>query len=271
MFFRDQLGETLYAEYTSASAKIKKETTDKFEFYSENPSAYPEYEALSKKFALSISNFSGSGSDLPNLWYNYWSKCFNTIKEETLQKTLNELRENFIKKSKEKQDFATQSIATLSSESFNVEDTLKLMEKIRSSLGAIGSALISMITDCRQFGTTTPKALAVFTDEENIQLLNLASEKLEGLKQKSEGNVRVQYDTAIAAMKQLVEFAKENAKPIKNIDIETIAKITVGKDQAHIINMIKTACIYEGDLNPSQERISQLFMEVCRAQFQLMS
>ena len=266
MLFRDQLGETLYTEYTSASTKLKKETEDKFEFYSENPRAHPQYEALSKNFATSVDSSTASGSELRSLWWNYWSNCFNSMKEENLQKQLNELRETFIKKSME-----TKVSAMPSNDSDIVEGTLQIIEKLRKSLGAIGSALLSMVTDCRELGTTSPKALAVFTDEENIQLLKLALEKLEGLKQKSEGNTKTQYHTAIVAIKHLMQFAKENSKRSEGIDIKMLAKLTMGKDSAQVVNMIKTACICDGDLNPSKEKISELFMQVCSTQFQLMS
>ena len=269
-FFRDQLGEALYAEYTLSSLNIKKEITKQFKFYSENPSAHPQFEALSKKFASSVNNSVTGSSDLSSLWSNFWPNYFSALKEQTLQKELNKLQEKFIKKSEENKFLASKSICESINQNFNVKGTFELIEKLHKSLGAIGLALISMITKCRELGTITPKALAVFTDEENILFLNLALEKLEGLKQKSEGNLRVQYDTSIVAIKHLMQFAEEKCQFRKGIDTETIAKATIGKDSTYIIKMIKTACMYEGDLNPSQERVSELYMDIRNAHLKLM-
>ena len=261
------MGETLYAEYISASSKIKRDIADQFELYSQNPNTHPQYETLSKKFASSISSFSASGSELPTLWYNYWFSCFNTMKEEALEKRLNELREKLIKKSSEERVSASRP----SSQSFNVNETLVLMEKISASLDALGAALLIMVTKCRHLGTTSPQALAVFTDEENIVLLNLSLEKLKGLKQKSDGNIRVQYDNALLAIKHLMQFAKETSRPSKGVDVEALAKATIGKTSADIVNMIRTACNCDGDLNPSNEKINKIFLDVCNSHFDLMS
>ena len=269
--FRNQLGVTLYAEYISASARVKRLTEEECEFYSKNPNEHPQYKTLSIKFASSIHSLEANGSELPNLWQKYWSSCFKAIKEKMLEEKLNELREKFIKKRLEEEISASGSVCTPSNRSFNLDETLELIDKFSTSLDAVGAALRTIVTKCRHLGTTTPQALAIFTDEENIVLLKLALEKLKGLKQKSDGKIMVQYDTAIVAIKNLLKFAKENSIVSKSLDIEKIAKATIGKNSTHIVDMIRTACIREGDLTPSNEKINKLFLDVCNIHFKLMS
>lgn len=248
------------------------------------------YEAFAQEY-LQHYGYDKGEKHKEQLWNKYWSAKFIDIKTKDWQNIKSKLEKNYQMKAnninrqtqvnagpvaKSIESFASVSSPAESSadsfieNKFTIEGTLSLLEKMNTYLGMLGPAIVAIVESARNAGTTTREALAIFTDEENVVLINMILDKLKIFLPSAPANLCSTIMRTINWTKELLEQAKNPPKETEaNLNLEAIAKASLGKDSAFILNLIKTALAYEGIKSLSKEEINKIFMKVCSMHFEM--
>ena len=267
MYFRFKLGHSLYEKYLQEASQIRVKLQEEYDASRLFPRLHPEYAFYNRAFNTKFKQTFGDSSENNHdeLWKQFWANCNGDLHRQELQKKLDDLKEEYLNKK-----FHVQPNSAAVGGKYSITNALDLLQQMCANGGAIETALVTMVKTCRLKGPTTKAGLKVFTDPDNMSLIKVFLDKLRGLRSKSSKIMLSTYSTAIEWTEKLMEDAKHRQNSI-DIDLEAIAMATVGKNSSFIIDMIKTACAYEGESNPSLEKVNDLFMQVCSLHFKLAS
>lgn len=303
LFGRIELGKKLYREFLDSKSKITRKIEEEFKVYRKMPDLFPDYEEVYESFALMYKQKYRNHSEehKERLWMEFWRAKSVNIKNNELSKRLHslavELRQKISSPSPQRSsppsvsevalqsrwtsndeeplsrsgpssyDGYSQSYTgelTADNDSYMVDKTLTLLETFAPHYGALSQSVLSIVAEARRRGTSTPEALQLFVDQDNIMLLDLALKKLDPRLKELTDKVVV----------NLLEHAKasssssSSSKAKKAIDLEAIAHVTVGEDSVHILNLIRTALALEG-VDSSEEVVNELFMNICELHFKI--
>ncbi|KAB7502358.1 hypothetical protein Anas_10899 [Armadillidium nasatum] len=162
---------------------------------------------------------------------------------------------------------------------FSLYEALNSLESVCSDIGVMGAALNSIVETSRALLPNFYESYKIFTDSDSELLVNIAINKLKSFSsQSTEGKVK--YQKTIALAEKLLEEAKKstlkgpppsaNVKPVvkSRINVEAVAKATVGLSVKDTYQFIKNTFVYKGLSEPSKTEIEQVFEEVSKFHFE---
>ncbi|XP_042233783.1 uncharacterized protein LOC121873970 [Homarus americanus] len=156
---------------------------------------------------------------------------------------------------------------------FSLPHTLALLAELCEPLGLLGPALRIIIHRVKNSGTDTERLSQIFADDYNISLIKMASEKLEILSESAEGSSKeklLQGSTqAVELLKYISSCCLAVKKPFNGVDVDKVARATMGEDAANIVLFIKNTLGYKGVLNPTVEDINEIFLAVSSKHFSM--
>lgn len=156
-------------------------------------------------------------------------------------------------------------------EEFSVLKTVTLLAELCESLGILGSALRILIQKVQDLGATTKGVAKLLTDNDNAEVISLASKKLKSLSKSAHGDEREKFLTGSILATKLLEYAAVSShvdkKPFCGVDVDKVARATLKKDAPEIIQFIKNALAYEGVTDAAVANINEIFMAVSSRHF----
>ena len=155
------------------------------------------------------------------------------------------------------------------SQSFDVNEAYRTLERLVPSLDVLGLALDALILVARQRGSTTPHALKLFVDPEHINLMNLCLVNFDEQTRSSSLSQGRLLHEGVAQGRKLLEFANQHcgedvttAKRTDTLNMKAIATATVGQSQEAIIMFIRNAAAYKGLDNLTNDELSDVYLKV---------
>ena len=101
-FFRSQIGDELFKEYTSLAENIKREITDEHNTVKQKPILHPTYESCYQNFINQMKVIdANSGLNQMQLWNSFWDSYIEELRKTKTASKLNELQKQFIERSKQ--------------------------------------------------------------------------------------------------------------------------------------------------------------------------
>lgn len=154
-----------------------------------------------------------------------------------------------------------------SEDNFNVSKAFSSIEDICSFLGILGTALQGLLGLAREAGSITDNAMKIFTDPDNATLIKMSIEKCKSQLKSASPVDCMKLVKGISAAEQLVQRAKtqmklpEPSKKDDDIDIELIAKATLGKKPTEILSFINSSLAFEGK-SVSNDELTKIYLSV---------
>lgn len=166
-----------------------------------------------------------------------------------------------------------------------VEKALHHLESISNKIGVMGPALLSIVETARkQLKISSYDSLKVFADKESELLVNIAITKLNNLMASSSWSEAELYRAAISIFQKVLSEAKEiEKKPPKieekkptsvtsyrdRVDLQAIARATVGFDAESMFAFIKNTFLYKGLEEPSKDELYSVYKDVSALHFKM--
>lgn len=301
---RKTFGEELYKSFVQERKEILSSHESEYDAYKTFPDLHPNYDKYYSEFLKDyVKKYPTSKSEdhKASVWKEHWKTKLKIVMDDEWKEQKRKLllkyqtkleeksQENSTKSQvplkdprlnlsdlstsrnnddhiKENDKINSKSPAEEEEEEFTVEKSLDLLEQFSGKLGVLGPSMLAMVESTRKLGSNTVEALNIFTEEENIALINMVIGKLKALQQKSEGEPVL--TQAINFTSQLLKYAKY--PPLELIlDIRGIARCTLGQSPTSILDKINKILSRKKRSDESKEKINELFLKVCAVQFDL--
>ncbi|CAL4088505.1 unnamed protein product, partial [Meganyctiphanes norvegica] len=174
-------------------------------------------------------------------------------------------------------------------EVFSIYDTCAMLTVICDRLGIIGISFKATLQRAMEFKSNSIRMLETFREPEVMSLMEVVVKKLKELEDKSSGIERERCKEYLHHMSILIDRTKALSQPpearrtttlsqppeaaskrvLYGLDIESIAKLTVGKDNPFVISAIKDRLLAtHGRVDSDQ--FSEIFKAVSMLQFNMM-
>ena len=168
---------------------------------------------------------------------------------------------------------------------FSFATAYSVLEGLCGSLDILGTALKGLINMARDSGIDTPGALKIFTDADNVSLVKMSMEKLKLQVKSAPPSQAVKLKYGIATATELLKQAElgvqsqsaqsappsssketnSSAAPSKiimdDIDMDLIAKATLGKNPGEILNFINSTLSFEGK-SANNEELTAIYLSI---------
>ena len=161
----------------------------------------------------------------------------------------------------EHKSFEKQSTSKSRTDGLRVQEIYTLLEELCRDIGILGPALKGLICMARDRGADSKEAMKIFTDSDNITLVKMSIEKLKGLLKESTQESSVKIVKGIAAAEELLKVASQEKSVEENLDMQLIAKATLGKKPAEILDFINSSLAFEGKA-ATKEELSRMYLTV---------
>ncbi|KAB7504772.1 hypothetical protein Anas_11795, partial [Armadillidium nasatum] len=302
---RSTLGEELYKSFAQERKEILSSHESEYDAYKTFPDLHPNYDKYYSEFLKDYVKkypIHKSEDHKASVWKEHWKSKLKAVmddewkeqkkklflkyqnkvekeSQENLMKlqvplSVNDPRTNLSDSSQSRtNDNRIEEVDKIDNKSlveedeFTVEKSLDFLEQFSPKFGVLGPSMLAMVESTRKLGSNTFEALNIFTEEENVALINMGISKLKALQQKS-SELDPVLTCAINFITQLLEYAK--SPPLHLIlDIKSIARCTLGQSPTCILDKINKILTRKKRANESKEKINELFLKVCAVQFDL--
>ncbi|KAF2360949.1 hypothetical protein FHG87_008296 [Trinorchestia longiramus] len=272
----EEAGALTPEQFLVKERQLKLEVEEEYKVFQDMPEMHPEYEEILETFSTKYLRQPEGEDD--DLWVRFWAEKMCFLQEQTWHERRNDLIEKYkhgslqSKRSKfvsDDREYLPAEIEEKSVHKFCVRDALDALDSATDELGVLGPPLRRLIRCARDAGSSSCKAMQLFTSRDNAALLRMCIGKLSKMGLLAPKSKEILLLRTASLAEKLILHSEEYDKKyemvrrkIMDLDVQSLAKSTEGLTPTEIIQVIRKTLGCENEDFLRKSELQEIYMSI---------